>query len=215
MPVTSTLMPATTVTSTTARPQPVPLETTLVLSRGATISGAVIDEETGLPIANVQIEAQSVVDGGPNSYASTGADGRYTLRGIAPGSYRIKTWTNSQNYVQEFYGDTFNWDDAILVTVRGTQPVEGVNIDLQRGTTVSGRVIDSATGLPISNIGISAGPADQGHIPGRRPMATATMHCGASPTALWMSLWMERGISRTVHGSGWVRQRLLRVSILI
>ena len=25
-------------------------------------------------------------------------------------------------------------------------------------------MIDSATGLPISNIGISAGPADQGHI---------------------------------------------------
>ena len=164
MPVTSTLMPATTVTSATARPQPVPLETTLVLSRGATISSAVIDEETGLPIANVEIEAQSVVDGGPNSYASTGADGRYTLRGIAPGSYRIRAWTNRQNYIQELYGDAFNWDDASLVTVRGTQPIEGINFDLRLGAVLSGRVIDSATGLPISNIGISAGPADQGHI---------------------------------------------------
>ena len=164
MPVTSTLMPATTVTSTTAQPQPVPPEITFVMSRGATISGAVVDAETGLPIANVEIEAQSVVDGGPNSYTSTDADGRYTLRGVAPGSYRIKTWTNSRNYIPELYGDTFNWDNASLVTVRGTEPVEGIDFDLRHGATVSGRVIDSATGAPISNIGISGGPADEGHI---------------------------------------------------
>lgn len=162
MPVTSSLMPATTVTSTTARPRPISPNTSLVMSRGATISGAVIDEETGLPIVDVSIEAQSVVDGGPNSYASTDADGRYELRGIAPGSYLIKAWTNSQNYIQELYGDAFNWDDASLVTVRGTEPVEGINFDLIRGSTISGVVLDSETGLPIADVEIEtqsvAGP---------------------------------------------------------
>ena len=105
-----------------------------------------------------------MVDGVPNSYASTGADGRYTLRGIAPGSYRIKAWTNRQNYIQELYGDTFNWDDASLVTVHGTEPVEGINFDLRLGAVLTGRVIDAATGLPISKIGVSAGPADEGHL---------------------------------------------------
>ena len=109
------------------------------MSRGATISGAVIDAETGRPIANVEIEAQSVVDGGPNSYTSTDADGRYTLRGVAPGSYRIKTWTNSQNYVHEFYGDTFNWDDANLVTIHGTEPVHGIHFSLKRGASIQGK----------------------------------------------------------------------------
>ena len=103
MPATSTLMPATTVTSVTARPQPVSPEITFVMSRGATISGGVIDAETGIPIANVNIEAQSVVDGGPNSYASTNVNGRYTLRGVAPGSYRIRASTDNQNYIQELY----------------------------------------------------------------------------------------------------------------
>ena len=156
MPVTSTLMPATTVTSVTAQPQPVPPEITFVMSRGATISGAVVDAETGLPIANVEIEAQSVADGEPNSHASTDADGRYTLRGVAPGSFRIETRTNRENYIREFYGDAFNWDDASLVTVRGTEPVEGINFDLIRGSTISGVVLDSETGLPIANVEIEA-----------------------------------------------------------
>ena len=163
-PVAFTLMPAATVTSTTAQPQPISPNTTLILSRGATISGGVIDAESGLPIANVEIKAQSVVDDGPDSYASTDADGRYTLRGVAPGSYRIRARLNRQNYIQEFYGDTFNRDDASLVTVRGTEPVEGIDFDLRIGAVLSGRVIDSATGLPILNIGVSAGPTDEGHL---------------------------------------------------
>ena len=67
------------------------------LRRGATKSGTVIDAQTGLPIANMDVTA-ILADGSTASRSKTEIDGRYTLRGIPDGV--IEVVVAGQNYVQ-------------------------------------------------------------------------------------------------------------------
>ena len=143
------------------------------LGMGASISGRVIDEETGLPIANVDIGAEDVDGNRQGSYTSTNSDGTYTLTGVASGIYRVWTNHDSQGYVKEYYDGESNWDRANIVNVEGSQPVQGIDFALAIGAAVSGTVFDSDTGLPIANVGIAAGPAGGNPWSGRTPTATA------------------------------------------
>ena len=133
------------------------------LKAGATISGRVVDAQTGLPIPGVGIDLENTASGGPGSWADTGADGTYVLWGVAPGVYRIRARSNDQGYIEAFYGDTLNWDYANLLTVRGAaEPVTDIDISLRQGSTISGRVVDAQTGLPIPGVGIDLENASGG-----------------------------------------------------
>ena len=138
----------------------------IALRLGATISGRVTDATTGLPISGVEMDANSRNGGGPDfhSHAHSNADGRFTFRGLGPGAYEIRASADRQGYVQELYDDTLDWDDADLVTVVGVEAVQGVDFSLTLGATISGRVSDAETGLPIPDMDINAGPVNGGHI---------------------------------------------------
>ena len=104
----------------------------LRLEVGTTISGRVTDEATGRPIANVNIEANRD-GGGSSSWANTDRDGRYVVRGIGPGTYRIQAQANEEGYVQEVYDDTFSWDDAREITIKSKEGVGGIDFALAMG----------------------------------------------------------------------------------
>jgi TolB protein len=79
---TFTPLPSPTDTSTpspmaTAEPTPTPLPE-------ASLSGRILDQETGQPIAKAKVSAGT-------STATTDADGRYSLTGLAPGQYVLST----------------------------------------------------------------------------------------------------------------------------
>lgn len=139
------------------------VEVDFALARGATVSGKVTDVDTGLPIANQRVDAYNSLPDGPGAESSTNADGVYTLRGIAPGQYRIRPCCHGccgrQDYILGFYKDQLTWENADLVTVSGSKPVEGIDITLKRGATISGRIRDGQTGLPISGMRVRAGLA--------------------------------------------------------
>jgi len=130
------------------------------LMRGATISGRVVDVDTGLPIANVRMRADDpATRRGPR--ADTGPDGRYSLT-VAPGVYIVSADRVAKGYIIENYDDTYAWGDAARFTVIGTEVVEGIDFGLKRGATISGRVIDAVTGLPIVRMDVRAAPANGG-----------------------------------------------------
>ena len=111
------------------------------LKLGASISGRVTDAATGLPIAGVELDANSRDEGGPgfNGHAHSDADGRYTFQGLAPGAYGIRASAERQGYVRELYDDSFDWEAADLVAIIGTEAVQGVDISLALGATISGQ----------------------------------------------------------------------------
>ena len=131
------------------------------LVRGATISGRVVDVDTGLPIANVRMRADDpATRRGPRT--DTGPDGRYSLSGIGPGVYIVSADGVPKGYIIENYDDKLAWEDAARFTITGTEVVEGIDFGLKRGATISGRVIDAVTGLPIVKMDVRAAPADGG-----------------------------------------------------
>ena len=114
------------------------------------------DADTGLSIAALEIQADPFNERGAFSYAHTDSDGRYTLRGVAPGTSRIRARWNEHGYIQEFYDDKHHWDDADLLTISGAEAVKGIDFGLRLGATISGRVTDAETGLPIAKVDIDA-----------------------------------------------------------
>ena len=122
-----------------------------VLEIGGTISGVVSDKITGLPLRGVRIKSRSV-EYNTGSYANTDVSGSYVLKGLAPGSHRIWTDETPTTYIRVFYQDTFQWDDADWITVNGNENIKGIDLSLEQGSTVSGRVLDAETGRLLSGL---------------------------------------------------------------
>ena len=158
------------------------------MSRGTTISGRVTDVDTGLSHHHVEVRAENRAEDGGNTYAETDVDGRYRLRGVAPGSYAIEVEGNGLDYVKAYYNDRLEWDDADLVTVRDSTPVEGIDFHLKIGTTISGRVIDAESGLPIPNIQMDAGPIHGNHLSWARTDGSGRYILRGLPDGL-MEVW--------------------------
>ena len=138
---------------TTPAPTPVtspePANGTGGMIRGASISGRVTDAESGRPLADVDVRGENILDNGPGANARTGNAGRYTLQGMAPGSYRIRAEAPDDTYVQQYYSDRLGWVSAAVLVVRATETVEDIDFMLGTGGTISGQVSDKITGLPL------------------------------------------------------------------
>ncbi len=121
----------------------------LSLDAGATISGAVVAEDTLAPLANVPVAAfagdAQVADTAGFGTVGTDGAGQSTLRGLPPGTYRVRTLPRPSppnNYVNE-------WHDNVCVGCPGTPAgiaigsgahVTGINFSLATGGVISGRV---------------------------------------------------------------------------
>ena len=94
------------------------------LAVGASISGRVTGPSGAA--ADVWVSASSI-DGIGTGWASTGVDGRYTITGLAPGSYRVHFWPDDPTLRQEYYDDAISARAATLVPVVGTAAVTGID----------------------------------------------------------------------------------------
>ena len=118
------------------------------------------DTATRQPIADVEIRAGPMQEGS-GAGAWTDFSGVYTLKGVAPGRYLIQAQGKDRGYADQYYGET-NVQEFEAVSVAGSQPVGGIDFALTAGATISGRVTDAATELPVSGIGVRAVQVDGG-----------------------------------------------------
>jgi hypothetical protein len=167
------------------------------LSPGATISGRITDADTGRPIAGVSISADND-GGGPGAWGDSDVDGAYTLKGVAPGTYRISARDEGGSYIQQFFDGAIYWNDARLVAVSGLDDVAGIDFAMQLGATISGRVLDGSTGLPIRNMEIHAGPQNNNHLAWANTREDGTYVLSGIPDGL---------IEVVVSGRGYVEVR--------
>ena len=133
------------------------------LTVGAIISGRVTDADTGLPIEGAGVSAELYETGENHVHAHTDADGMYFLGAVPPGVYRIWFDTEGLNYIGQYYDRESDFDTADPFSVFGTQPVE-INFEVTPGATISGRVFDGATGIPIPDMDVGAGPVNESQL---------------------------------------------------
>ena len=173
-----------------------------VLETGGTISGSVTDNTTGLPILGARVGSDSLEHGSGND-AMTDSSGRYTLIGLAPGSHRVWADVEGQSYVRAFYKGVINRDDANLVVVNGQEEVEGINLSLRRGASVSGRIVDSETSSPISDLRLRAKLLDGDDVSWAESNVDGT----------YVLLGLPEGVLEiTINGRGYIEERT-RVTI--
>jgi hypothetical protein len=98
---------------------------------------------TGVPIANAMVVASGPAGSG---YAATSSSGQYTIdKGIPTGTYTLSV-------IKEGYLNA--QVENVQVTV-GSEAT-GINLYLSLSGGISGKVTDSASGLPLQNIVITA-----------------------------------------------------------
>ena len=126
----------------------------VAMVRVGTISGVVLDID-GQPMQNVQL---SIAPGGPPLPISATVnvrtsrpekDGKFTLTNVAPGSYRITARAGGVTYSDDgtsvnIRGDLQTQWAVADVVVQG-EDVEGVQLQLQPGLTLTGRLVAAGT----------------------------------------------------------------------
>ena len=122
------------------------------LSAGGTITGFVRDSQEN-PIAGAAVLAEA-----PNGgwyWATTQADGSYSIPTLAGGDYRVSA--GATGYAFEYYADA-NWpEEATPVSVTDGSTTSGINFVLRAGGSISGTVTDSL-GSPIGGATIWCEP---------------------------------------------------------
>lgn len=110
----------------------------------ASISGAVVDADTGTPLRGVTITAYAL-SGGPGSRPSTvrtGDDGTFVLRDLPAATYTLSAQRGS--YVMQNYGQTRPGSQPRRITLEEGERVSSIKLAMQRGGVITGRVTDDA-----------------------------------------------------------------------
>ena len=117
----------------------IPSTVDVVLQPGGVIAGRVTDQVTGKPAAGVAVSLQGVKALPAWAQTRTGPDGTYQLRGLKAVQYNL--WADAP-------------DRACVaidsLTVAGGKTLAGQDLALVAGGWLDGRVVDAATGAPLT-----------------------------------------------------------------
>lgn len=156
----------------------------VVLAVGATVSGSVLGVGSpNLPLQGADISLQAV-DGFGYGFASTDAEGNFTVTGIAAGTYTLEFSPpfNSSTYIPQWWQNQSSPGNAQTITITSGQTLTGYNAILPLGASISGTVVgaDTSAGLPgalvealqdgntgrFANVGADGSYTIEGLVPG-------------------------------------------------
>ena len=120
------------------RPGVIPRSADEIPADEGVIRGRVVDARSRRPIVGGTI---AVVYDGP-AVATTGTDGRYEVAGLEPGD--VQVFVRADGYVASQYGQRRPTDLAATIPVRSGQATTGVNVELLRVGSMSGRIYDES-----------------------------------------------------------------------
>ena len=133
------------------------------LARTATLAGQVSDDATGFPVAGAEV---IIYDVRGHYVRSNGVDGNgaWQIQNLTPGLYFALC--SSDTHVDELY-DGIRCEDPECPVQHGTQIVlvagetrTDVDFALERAGTISGMVLDDASGLPVSSCDVEVYRSD-------------------------------------------------------
>ncbi len=118
------------------------------------ITGTVVDEQSGTPIAGAWIMAFSRQQpmSSKNLFAVSDASGTYKIDSVADDVYLVAAYANG--YLPEFYDNAPSPVRATPVAVKGVE-VNDVNFSLDKGGAISGKV-QTDLGSPLAGVQVFA-----------------------------------------------------------
>ena len=129
------------------------------LAAGGKITGKVVVDGTGDPVADADVWASGHDNGGGNG-TRTRSDGTYVIDGLGSGDYRVQVHAPELKLVGEFYDNQTDWDKAARVTVEVGTTTANINFSLAGGGSISGRVtLDNgggSTSTPVAGADVWA-----------------------------------------------------------
>ncbi|GEM_PF-1082156 len=157
----------------------------VVLASGGSITGTVTDDD-GEPVAGVTVTARS---GLVQRTGVTGADGSYTVAGLATGAYTVSFTPPAGSVLRaEHYDDAAaSWEaDVVAVTTGAT--TTGIDAELAVGGGIEGRVL-APGGAPLAGASVHVWPRDPGTGSAPTPATTGadgTYHVGGLAAGAWV-----------------------------
>ena len=120
----------------------------------AAIEGVVVRAGTSEPLSKATVELRRAEGNGTHSYVTTtGSDGRFFLRNVQPGQYRLVATRDA--YVRAEYGQRGPNAAGSPITVTAGQQMRNVQMAMTPTGTIYGRVYDRA-GRPAVNATVQA-----------------------------------------------------------
>ena len=119
---------------------------------GGQIAGTVTAASSGDPLAAVFVCATNV---GSYAYgcAETDGEGNYTIEGLSGGEYKVGFFsTPDGNYLFQYYADTTDWEEAVLVPVEPGGTTNGIDAQMHEAGRISGTVTAAGGGAAIEGI---------------------------------------------------------------
>src|SRR3982751_2649087 len=106
------------------------------------LSGRLLTADTGRPVKRARIAVTGNAAGGGRGGASTTTDeqGRYSLGGLAAGSYNVAA--SKGGFVDAIYGQRRPMQPGTPVQLGDGQAIANVDLRLTRGGVITGRVVD-------------------------------------------------------------------------
>jgi hypothetical protein len=131
-------------------------------SFAGSISGVVVSESDGSPIADVRVSAYNFSTGWYGGNVGTQSDGSYIITGLSEGFYRVQTDSND-DYFGEYYDNKDDPNSATFVSVTRDGTTSGINFNLARGGRITGIVTTNSGGSPIGGAYIRVDEITGGH----------------------------------------------------
>ncbi len=122
-----------------------------------TIAGTVTQDGTGTPLQGIATLSLSLATSAPERAASTGADGTYTLAGLAPGAHLQVLFDPTGAHRPEFFDDAAGPNTATTHTIAPGSVSNG-DADLTpvtppgTGASLTGTVTDTTSGQPLAGV---------------------------------------------------------------
>ena len=123
---------------------------------GGKIQGRIISAANNQPIGGIGVTATD--ENGENRSAQSGADGFYTIQGLPPGIYTVRTsFSERSGYVNTYYHTKIP-EPPTPIQVKINETITDIDMELVRGGRISGYIRQKSDLQPIEGIEVNAVP---------------------------------------------------------
>ena len=117
------------------------------------ISGTVVKLAGNEPLGKATVQLESLEDPDRTMAAFTDGEGRFELKKIEPGKYKLKA--SRAGYVVQEYGQHKPGDPGAVMSLRPAQQMKDLLFSLVPSAVIAGRILDQ-DGEPLASVVVSA-----------------------------------------------------------